>query len=202
MKTILLNPFKKYSERTLLGIGVVMLLIGSFLGFYFQARYDGVLDLHFVKNIQWQEPLFDNLINIFSLSSLLFIVGKYLNRKTRLIDILNTVLIAQLPFYLMTLTNINGFMVKSSEKLLTVLMPQGSNVPVLNPQEVMPIINDSLGFILFSSATSILVLVWVIILLYNGFKIAVNAKGTKAIVLFIAVILLAEILSKLILYFL
>lgn len=202
MKTILLNPFKKYSDQTLLLIGIAMVLVGSFAGFYFQARYDGVLDLHFVENIQWQEPLLDNLINIFSLSLLLFAGGKYLNGKTRLIDILNTVLIAQIPFYLMTLTNINGFMLKSSKKLLAVLMPQDSGIPVLAPQEIMPIINDSLGFIILSSVTGILVLVWFIILLYNGFKIASNAKGTKAIVLFIAAILIAEVLSKLLIYLL
>mgnify|MGYP006167936399 FL=1 len=39
-------------------------------------------------------------------------------------------------------------------------------------------------------------MVWFAVLLWNGFKIATNAKGIKAIILFIAVVLLAEIASK------
>ena len=41
-----------------------------------------------------------------------------------------------------------------------------------------------------------LVLIWVISLLYNGYKTAANTKGTKAIVIFAIALIIADISSR------
>jgi len=44
----------------------------------------------------------------------------------------------------------------------------------------------------------LLALVLAVILLYNGYKVATNAKGIKNTVLFVAALLIAEVVSKMI----
>lgn len=200
MKTLLLKPFEKYSEKTLLILGISLTLLGSLLGFYFNARFDGVLDLHFGKNISLQEPFFDNLINVFSLAILLFFLAKYLNGKTRFVDILTTVMIARTPLYLLSLINISGSMSKMSERFLSIIDPENTNNQTVDIQKITEITMENSFLLAISSIASILCLIWFVALLYNGFKTASHSKGSKPIVLFSIALLLAEILSKVLIY--
>jgi len=65
-------------------------------------------------------------------------------------------------------------------------------------KEAMQLIFDNLILILVFALIGILILVWFVVLAYNGFKVATNAKGTKSTLLFIVSLLVAEILSKII----
>ena len=190
MKTVLFNPFKKYQENHLFILGLVATLLGSYLGYFFNVRYDGVLDVHFANNtISWQAAL-DNLINITVLAILLFALGMYMNRKTRFIDILNITLISRIPFYLIPFFNVGGTMERINSEflntLLTEQMPDFSTLPL----------NSVIALGIFA-LISLLLIIWSISLLFNGFKIATNAKSTVHIILFFTVIIIAEILSKL-----
>lgn len=192
MKTIIFNPFERYTENKLLIFGILITLIGSYLGYLFQGRFDGVIDLHFVPSTTLLDPLIDNLINIILLFILLFILGKYINSKTRVIDILTPVMIARLPFYLLTFSNYQNFISDVSEKLIASIdmqkMPTDLNIDT----------SDMIITILFAGL-SILFLVWFIVLLFNGFKVATNSRGIKNNLLFAGAIIFAEIISKIIL---
>lgn len=195
MKTVLFNPFEKYTENRLLVLGILITLIGSYLGYLFHGRFDGVIDLHFVPSITLFEPLIDNLINIFSLFLFLFVLGKYINPKTRLIDILTPVMIARLPFYLLTFSNYQNYISGVTEKLI-------ASIDFQNTPTDLNIATSDLVITLLFSGISILFLVWFIILLFNGFKVATNSRGIKNNLLFAGAIILAEILSKIIFIFL
>ncbi len=67
MKILLFKPFEKYSEKTLLLIGVFFTLLGSFFAYVFNIRFDGIIDVHIVPNTSSYQALLDNLINIFCL---------------------------------------------------------------------------------------------------------------------------------------
>lgn len=191
MKTVFLNPFEKYNENKLLIFGILITLIGSYLGYLFQGRFDGVIDLHFVPSTTILVPFIDNLINITTLFLILFILGKYINNKTRLIDILTPVLVARLPFYLLTFSNYEHYISDVSQRLLASIdmqkIPSNLNLET----------TDLIITIIFAGI-SILLLVWFVILLYNGFKVATNSRGIKNNLLFAGVIILAEIISKII----
>lgn len=107
MKSLLFQPFEKYSEKTLLLLGIIFTLIGSFIAYAFNIRFDGVLDVHIVSDALWYQTLIDNLINIFCLIIFLYSSAKYINKKTRIIDIITTSIIARIPLYLLPLININ-----------------------------------------------------------------------------------------------
>lgn len=195
MKKTLFRPFEKYSGKSLLTAAIIVTLTGSILGYLMSARFDGVLDLHFVKNIKWWDPFLDNLLNLFSLSLLLFVLGKYLNKQTRFIDILVAAMLSRGPHYLFSLGNINDYMIRKTEEML-IFAPKGNEIQAIDVQKMMEATLDNMGFLIIMSLAAILLFIWYMALLYNGFKVASHAKGTKAIVWFILAILLAEILSK------
>ncbi len=191
MKTLLLNPFKKYQENKLVIIGILATLLGSIIAYIFSARFDGVIDIHFVSSINLWQPFIDSFINISLLSLILFALGKYINKKTRFIDILNSSLLSRVPFYVVPFFNIGTTMQKINTTLLETLktdkVPDLSNIP--------------LSFIItlfIFSIVSILLLVWSIAILFNGYKVSTNAKGVKSTILFFVALLIAEVLSKII----
>ncbi|TDE45997.1 hypothetical protein E0I26_04735 [Flavobacterium rhamnosiphilum] len=186
MKTLLFNPFEKYSDRTLIAFGLLFSLIGGYLGFVFNARFDGVIDLHFVEKVSVYQPLFDIAIDIFCSSILLFSVGKLINNKTRFIDILSVSMIARIPFYFLSFFNINNLMYNISKRILSMIAPEKIHNFVITDIPVLLVV----------SMTTILFLIWLIVLLYNGFKVATNAKETKHTLFFIGALIFAEILSK------
>jgi len=180
LTTLLFSPFEKYSETVLLIFGIAFTILGTLLGFYFDARFDGVLDMHFVKKVSLKEVILDNLINIFCLFIFLFGSGKFINSKTRFIDILNTILISRIAVYLFV------FIPKPNDEVTKKMMQNN----------FAQISNFDISLLIFVSCMVLLGLVWYITLLYNGFKTATNAKKTLPIVLFVISILFSEILSK------
>ncbi|WP_298222900.1 hypothetical protein [Flavobacterium sp.] len=189
MNNILLNPFEKHSDQKLLIIGAFSILVGATLGSFFNARFDGVFDLHFVEKATFLSSLTDILISVLSACLLLFLTGKYANPKTRLIDIFNTCSIAKIPFYVLTVFNINDWIYHGSIQLVESVLKHKPEA--LDMSQLIPIL-------LFSLVT-LLALVLAVILLYNGYKVATNAKGIKNTVLFVAALLIAEVVSKMIL---
>ena len=182
----LLNPFEKYSEKQLLIFGILFLLIGSLLGYQFNALFDSILHISFPDNISFINHLLQNIALTLILTVFLFALGKYFNSKTRFIDILNSSLIARIPFYLTTLANINDASSTISNKLLE----------SLNDLKNITISTQDYFVLFLTSILSLFGIIWLSILLWNGFKTATNAKTTKQIVLFILIILIANFASS------
>ena len=76
MMKLLFNPFERYSEKQLVFIGITSTIIGSLMAIFFNARFDGILDLHFVEKIKIHEPIIDLLIDLFCLVLILFLIGR------------------------------------------------------------------------------------------------------------------------------
>lgn len=187
----LLNPFERYSERTLLIVGVLAFVVGSLLAFAFNGRYDGVVDLHFSKAVSLTQPFIDNTINVVCLLLPLLLLGKFINGKTRVIDILTAILVARIPYYVLPVFNANGFMQRITDELTRSIGQES--------QAAMPQLGstDTIIIVLFAAA-SILALIWMVIMLINGFKTATNLKTIGHKVLFAIALIIAEILSKMI----
>lgn len=186
---IVFNPFEKHSEITLLIFGLTLTILGSFIGYLMKARFDGIIDMHLVENISLIEPFLDNLLNTLSLFVLFFILGKSINKKTRWVDILSASIIARIPFYILPLFNIGGFLEKITERLLESIDLENLNSPPAIS------ISDMLTMLLFAGI-GIVCLCWFIALFWNGFRVATNTKGTKNIILFVIMLIVAEVISK------
>jgi len=190
MKKVVINPFSVYNEKKLLLSGLILFSVSVVLATIFNARRDGILDVHFVSHVDFRVALADGLINIGILTLILFIAGKIINSKTRFLDMFITSLLSLPVFMFLFFFNISNSMSIIGEQL--------TGMAINN--EAMELIFDNLTLILVFSLFGILVIVWFFVLAYNGFKVATNAKGTKPIIMFIVAILLAEIFSKIIIY--
>lgn len=182
----ILNPFEKYTENKLLVFGLVCLLIGSYIGFIFNAYFDSILHISFIKNSILISTLIQNITIAILLSTVLFALGKYINPKTRLIDVLNVSLIARIPFYFSSLVNINDSTYILTEKLIN---------DKFSIENIEFSTSDYL-VLLFSTILGLLLIIWFAILLWNGFKTATNAKTSKDIILFIVSLLIANFISS------
>lgn len=186
MKQLLFKPFEKFSALQLIVAGLVFTAMGTFFAIQFNGRFDGALDFHFVATCVKGQAIIDNVINVTCLFIFLFIAGKLINPKTRMIDSLSTALFARLPLYLLPLLNFNGNL--------------GLNTDPTDLSALQEYVMNNFIFIIITAIITIAFIVWYVALLYNGYKTASNAKGSKAIWLFVAALLLAEIASKLLIY--
>ena len=195
MKKIIFNPFEQFSERPLILFGIAATILLSMSGSFFNARFDGVLDLHFSTPTFFINTLTDNVINVVILSLAFFTLGKIRNPKTRFIDVFTASLISRIPYYFLPFFNWNNIVMVESEKLLQQFL---TTAPGAVPQFETSQLLILLGF----TAVTFLFLAWYIYLLYKGYKVATNAKGGVEIVLFIVALISAEVFSKIIFYLL
>jgi len=185
MKTLLFKPFEKYSEQKLLIVGVIATLIGALVAYVLNCRFVGVFQMIFDDNTIIQS-LIDNIIIMCCLITFLFISAKFIYKKTRLIDIIVTTLVAFIPFYILPIFNINNTLKIAHDNILMHSPPElVDQIPMIN-----------LMILIVFGLFTLLILVWVISLLYNGFKTAANAKGVKAMVIFGIALVLADIASR------
>jgi hypothetical protein len=181
-----LKPFEKYSEQKLLITGILALLIGAIVTYMLKCKFIGVLKVTFIEDASIKQSVFDSIIIAGCLTLILFLAAKYIYLKTRLIDIIVTVLIGYIPLYLLTLFNIKDTIQITTKNLMKHATPELANQ--------LPM-NDLIIIIIFGFS-SIFIIIWFIMLLYNGFKTATNAKGNKPKIIFGIAILLADIISR------
>jgi len=190
MKTLLFKPFEKYSEQKLLITGIIATLIGALVCNALNCRFIGFLKMTFIDEAFIGKSILDNIIIVSCLTFFLFLAGKYIYKKTRLIDIIVTAIIAPIPLYLLPIFNINNTIKTTTENILQYSSTElAHQIPTEN---IIPLVL----FGLFS----LLILIWCIALLYNGFKTASNTKGTKAIVIFGIALVLADIASRYVIF--
>lgn len=192
MTKILTQPFERLQERQLLLFGLSTLIIASILGYLTSTRFDGVLDVHISATpVQIEQPFLDNILNTVLLTAFLSLLARYINPKTRLIDILNIALISRIPLYVITIFGFGGFMQETSDHMMQ---------NITNPAEMMNLPFINLILLGVSSIYSIAALVLFGILVYKGFKTATNLKTNLHKFLILVAVIIAEFTSKIFVY--
>lgn len=174
-------------------LGLVIMLLTSVIAYFSNARFDGVIDMHGGVQVDYYYYLLDGLIAWLSVVVIFYPVILFVTRfKVRFIDVIGTFLLARFP---MIIDALILFYLKHSEvtKFLESIVFK-TNV-VYNIQTM-----DWLFFI-GSFLLMIMSTVWFIALSYKAYKINTNLKGVKAVWIFVVCILLAEVLSKIIFYY-
>lgn len=183
MKNKLFNPFVYIAGSKALIIGVVVMAISAVLANLCHGHFDKVLDFH--KTAETAIPLYISLgeqaIILLCLTLVFYTGGRLFSSSAiRLIDVAGTMALARWP---MLAVAICGFG-----------LPGISMNGKIDVEQIQALITP-----VFMVATfiSIVFTVWMVALTYNAFSVSCNIKGSKASMVFIAGILLAEILSYL-----
>lgn len=185
---MIFNPFVKFDDRHLLLTGMLFFVLNVF-----GCHYAGnVNDSIFHYSLPDADQGLAEILKINSLSyiiaiAVLFLLGKLLNGKSRLIDIANTVLISQIPLIITIPFTGLPFFRKATESI-TLNTQHPENLPI--PYVVL---------ISIWGLVSLIFLIYSITLFYNGFRTATNIKKWQHIVVFAAVSLFIIMLSQAIL---
>lgn len=187
----LFNPFVQIAGSKSLLIGLLFLLLSSTLAAFFNTRFDGVLDAHYTKNQSFYLSYLDNLINISVITLILYGFGSLFTKgRTRFIDILGTSTLARFPLFIIPLFNIQNQSGLIGEKIIQ---------SITKPNDIQ-LTQFEWIYLIISGIASLLLIIWHIVLMFSAYKISTNLKGANLIVSFILGLIIAEIVSKILIY--
>ncbi|SNV50140.1 Yip1 domain [Chryseobacterium taklimakanense] len=178
------NPFEKFDEKTLLIVGISIYIIVNLIAYFSGSKLDGIMHFDSLdeKNVVKEMLLSFGVIAVSTV--LIFILGKIFNRRTRLIDIVNMILISLFPTILILLIGeipVYKTAVHQVAKLAT---------------ENSPVIGSDLIIVLLFTFLLLPFLIYNIVLLYNGFKTATNTKKWQHIAIFFAFIFILNTITQ------
>ncbi len=180
--SLIFNPFKRIAGWDAFGVGLVIAVLTTFTGNFAGIYFDGVIDMHFAENFDSLKSWLMIPVNIISISVIMWLAGITVSKNFRFIDILGTMTLSRAPFLLIALAS---FFVK---------------VPDLSGIMQDPfVIFDSISFIIILIFT-FPIIIWSVTLMYNAYKISTGASGQKLSISFIFGLIIAEIISKIIIY--
>lgn len=180
----MLNPFARIAGWQSFGLGLVFLVLMGLIGAYGSVAFDGVLDMHFVKDLSLQNSFIYLAVDVASLVLVMWITGLALSRGFRFVDILGTMTLAKAPFLILAIGS------------LFTTAPDLSQV-VRTPAMVF----QSVSFIVLL-IVSIPVIIWSVALMYHALKVSCGVTGNKLTIAFIIAIFISEAVSKLVLFML
>ncbi|KMQ60093.1 hypothetical protein ACM46_17775 [Chryseobacterium angstadtii] len=185
-KTIF-NPFGRFDDRLLLTVGLISTALAIVMGYWTGSYFSSIYKINNLDRVTLQAVAVPTLISFASAIIILFILGKILNNKTRLIDIVNTVLISQLVLIILQATDKIPFIKNAQDRMIGL---QGK------PSEALPI--GDLMIVVGMASFALIILIYSITIYYNGFKTATNIKKWQHIVLFTAVSLIMTLICQIV----
>lgn len=168
----LFNPFEKYSEYKLLLFGILFFILTPFVSYYTQNRMTSFMRFDRPEEVLTLKSSFLYCsISITSIILILYLIAVAFNRRSRFLDITNTILVSSainIPILLLThLIDVN----------------KAFSSDGVNENFYQYIIN--LLFIIVITAIVISLVIYSIVLFFNGFKTATNIKKLPQIILFV-----------------
>ncbi len=177
MKKWLFNPFVYIAGIQSLLLGWAIMLATAGICYFNHAHFDGVIDIHVGRTTPLATYFLEQLTDWGCMVLLCYAAALIFSRSgIRFIDVAGTLALAR---WVMIVPALLAFAVKVPASTQNVDEIIRSITPVT--------ITIGLLFMAFS--------IWMIALSYNAFKVSCNMKGGKATVIFIIVILLAEMLA-------
>lgn len=180
---LLKNPFALVEDKKLFLVGISTFIVGIFLAYYFQLQQQ-ILRLNISETPNLKQVIIWHVIIVASLTIVYLILGKIINKKTRFIDILNTVLIALIPIYITFFQNFNNFLSEETAKMLNAL--KDGSIYSQSP----PIL------FIFVGLAGLVFFIYYIYLLFIGFKTATNSKKIWHYTLFFVLLIITDILTS------
>ncbi|WP_411898357.1 YIP1 family protein [Elizabethkingia occulta] len=168
----LFNPFEKYSEYKLLLFGILSFILTPFVSYYTQNRMTSFMRFDSPEEVLTLKSSFLYCsVSIVSIILILYLIAIVFNKRSRFIDITNTILVSNainIPVLLLThLIDVN----------------KAFSSDGINENFYQYIIN--LLFIILITAFVISLVIYSIVLFFNGFKTATNIKKLPQIILFV-----------------
>jgi len=115
----LLNPFAYFDEKILFIIGLFSHFLFTYIANITESFFPDFLSIK--KNgisYSYLDLLYQNTRNLVIAILIFYILGKIINNRTRIIDIVNVVLISRIAYYIVFITDFIPIVNKSMDKVL------------------------------------------------------------------------------------
>lgn len=183
-KTIF-NPFEKFDEKHILALGILFFVINIFACLYAGMINDSIFHLSTLDEGQtiW-DVIKINLSSYIFAIIILMILALIINKRTRFIDIINTVLISQIPL-IISIPMMELPFFRAALSRLARAEGNPANVEILD-----------MTIVTVGAFATLPLLVYSFVLYFNGFKTATNIKQWQQIVAFVIVSFLIITISQ------
>ena len=184
----LLNPFAFFNDKILLVIGIVAHFVFTYVAKLSDSFFPDFLSIK--KNgtpYTYIDLLYQNTRNLLIAIVVLYILGKIINKRTRIIDIVNVVLISRIAYYIVFITDFIPIVNNNMEKVLKGVTT--NNLAVLQETSTMIVV-------LIVAFVAIFFICVMFYYLYIGFKTVTNLKTIQQTFAFIGTVLLIIIFTS------
>lgn len=191
MKKLIYNPFERIAGVEALGIGLVVMVLISVVAHYSNVVFPDILGAKISsKEYSFLYLIVQNLGNWIIFSSILLLFGIFAGKShIRAIDVFGTQALARIPYLFFSFLGFADFN-DTLNKIAEGLQKDGPQSQVVSE---LPFVG--LLFLAGFALLSIAIVIWIIALMYNAFRISTNIKGEKSAFLFVVAILLSMVVS-------
>lgn len=199
VSTILFNPSYYLAGGASLLIGIAVLLLSGLVGWLAHTHFDGVLDIHTGREAPLWIHLGEGLVDWVAMGLLLYIAGRVLSAsKVRAVDVFGTQAIARFPYLVAAVATLTPAFQRQGAAMVDMAerVRGGESATAVAMSSMGQQVPGDLLVFLAIVVFNLLMLVWMVALMYRAYACTCNLKGARAIVSFIVVLIVAEILSK------
>lgn len=177
MITKLFNPFKFIAGSKSLVLGILIILATSCIGYFSNIHFPDLISIKPSPDFPIWYFIIQALSNWFVFSTILYLMALAASPSSvRIVDVFGTQAFARFPYLIVSFIGFSGSSNRFNKYMLSKATQSGEQI---NISTVDTVIAVSLIII------SLLLLIWLVTLMYNAFKVSANLKGPKSIVLFI-----------------
>ncbi len=188
LSSLLFNPFRRVAGAPALGLGLMTILLGSWIGSLSDTHFDGVLDTHTGSPAPLWFFLAEGIVDWLAMGLALLATGRLATRSEfRTIDLLGTQALARWPMLLAALACLAPGYRRFTQHLVEQVQKAPQDLSLAHP--------DAAWFFLVVLAT-LAATVWMVMLMYRSFSLCANLRGGRAAVLFTVALIVAEAVSK------
>ena len=186
---VLFNPFRWIGGGKALLIGIIISALTAIISFFSRVHFPDIISIKLGPSLPILFLIIQSILNWFVFGVILFILSYLITKsKYRFIDVIGCQSLARFPFLLAAPL---GF-IPGTEKFTKFLLNMQLGIG-----EPVTITDTEIGLALMVILLMLLISIWSIVMMYRGFSISVNAKGGKAVVVFVISLIASMIVTLL-----
>ena len=183
------NPFRQIAGGYSLAIGILIILLTSVISFYSHIHFPDIISVKTCQELPLHYFIIQNLINWLVVSIILYLISIFFSKsKIRLIDMFGTQALARFPYLFASFIGFSNAMDAFGNYIFYQLLNQGEPVTLSTTAIIVAI-----ALIIIT----LFLTIWLIILMFNAFKVSTNLKGAKLILIFIISLIISIVISSL-----
>ncbi len=188
MNKTIFNPFKYVAGAKALILGILIILITAYIGFLSNTHFPDLISVKLWSDFPVLYYVLQGLSNWLIFSTILYLCAIIFSTSSiRAIDIFGTQALARFPYLIAAFIGFSDSIIKFGKYTLWKYFKIGEQISLSTSSAVIAV---SILFLV------LLLTIWLVVLMYNAFKVSSNLKGTKSVVLFVIVFIVTVIVTS------